>query len=113
MHNNPNSSVHDVWPTLHQAQANSLAASDWGQAVPPVLRELVEGMVAFSWDEACVLAACNFLPATHETIDQFFTRTATASPFVYPKYEIIDGTEQTRFSVPHFTSTWEPPLNRS
>jgi hypothetical protein len=148
MHNDPNSSVRDVWPTLNQDQANSLAASDWGQAVPPVLRALVEGMAAFSWDEACVLAACNLLPAarnelnlsTHETIDQFFTRTATvtvtASPFVYPKYEIvdgshrvspgyapfmttpggqpaeevsadhhpiIDGTEQTRFSVPHFT----------
>jgi hypothetical protein len=138
MHNVPNSSVHDFWPTLRQAQANSLAASDWGQAVPPVLRELVEGMAAFSWDEACVLAAGNLLPATHETIDQFVTPTATASLFVTPTgFNIIDGshrvlalapstttpggqpaeevfadhlpiidaTDQSRFSLPHYVST--------
>ena len=146
MHNDPNLSVHDVWPTLNQAQANSLAASDWGQAVPPVLRELVEGMAAFSWDEACVLAACNLLPATrnelnlstHETTDQFVTPTATASLFVTPTgfniidgshrvpalapstttpggqpaeevsadhQPIIDGTDQSRFNLPHYVPT--------
>jgi hypothetical protein len=109
-----------VWPTLRQDQANSLAASDWGQAVPSVLRDAVEHLAAFSWADACVLAAVNLLPAsrnelnlsTHETIDQFFTPTATASLFAdQTRFNIIDGSHRVPAYAPSTTTPGARPIH--
>ena len=74
---------------------------------------------AFSWADACVLAAVNLLPAsrnelnlsTHETIDQFFTPTATASLFAdQTRFNIIDGSHRVPAYAPSTTTPGARPI---